>query len=272
MWNLSETNAKVLDYAMAKIKSVPYGVTARWVFYQLVQAGLVEKKKSSNFEYLVNRARKSFYGEWHPNIVADSIRQTHFKGEDYIGLSYLEDSVKEQDYYVQLWFEAEAMYGQFEYYTGDFRVSLVPFRGDVSIPIKWKLAKKLEQMFSDYGLPIKILYFGDRDDKGEQILESAIKDIQAWCKVPFDIERIGLTLEQAHTLDIPDNPDRPGSYQWEALNDQQAANLILTSLGKYQKKPSAQLIEHEKKRYDFLKTKLLEAYKELEESEKGGND
>lgn len=54
------------------------------------------------------------------------------------------DTNEEQDCYVQIWFEAEAMHQQFEYHTRNYRVSLVPFRGDCSIPLKWEIAKKLE--------------------------------------------------------------------------------------------------------------------------------
>lgn len=189
------------------------------------------------------------------------MRQSHFKGEKGAHFSYFKDSIEEQEYYVQLWFEAEAMHGQFEYYTKDFRVSLVPFRGDCSIPIKWELAKKLEQISQKYGKPIKILYFGDYDKKGLQIFSSALKDIRKWCKVAFDVERVGLTLEQAQTLNIPDNPNSPGFYQWEALNDAQAGKLILDAVRKYLKKPSAELLNREAKIHDEcvnLLTKFLE--------------
>ena len=52
-------------------------------------------------------------------------------------------------------------------------------------------------------------------------------------KVPFDIERVGLTLEQAQTFNLLVNPERPNQYQWEALSDEQAKTLILGALAKY---------------------------------------
>jgi hypothetical protein len=244
-WKPTAENKRLLDYALAKIQSVPYKVNARWTFYQLVQAGLVEKKKGSTFEYLTSKARKMFYGGWYPSLLTDSVRKSHFKGERGSFFQYFEDSIREQDCYVQLWFEAEAMLGQFEFYTKDYRVSLVPFRGDCSIPIKWELAKKIEEISEEYELPIKILYFGDCDEKGLKIFQSALKDIKAWCNVDFSVERVGLTLEQAHALAIPDNPNSPGSYQWEALNDAQAGQLILDAVEKYVKKPSEALLKRE---------------------------
>jgi len=257
-WQPHEDTQAILDFAMTKIKSVPYNVSVRWVFYQCVQAGLIEKKDITSFTMLLSKARKHFYNGWHPSLLADSVRECDFKGEQYAGFGYENDSINEQDYYVQLWFEAEAMHGQFEHYTKDYRVSLIPFRGECSIPIKWQIAKKLENMHKKYQLPIKILYFGDCDQKGLEIFENALRDIKVWCHVEFAIERIGLTDQQAKTFNLPENPNKPGTYQWEALNNEQAGNLILEALTKYQRKPCQKLLDHEKHVKEIAMTKLWE--------------
>lgn len=244
---------------MVKIKEVSYPVTGRWVFYQLVQAGLIDKKYPDKFGFLINNARKRFYGDWYPGLLIDSTRESDFKGEKGTFFDHFEDTIQEQDCYVQLWFEAEAMHGQFEYYTKDYRVSLVPFRGDPSISFKWDVAKKLEQVAEKYGKPIQILYFGDYDKKGLQIFNSALKDIRLWCNVKFNVERVGLTLEQAQSLNIPDNPNKPNTYQWEALNDEQAGKLILDAVGRYAKKPSSTLLKKEAK----IKNQCVEMIKEF---------
>ncbi len=227
-WHPDPQSVALLDYAMAKIKSVPYKVSSRWAFYRVLQAGLIRSKKQiATFDYLTSRARKSFYGEWRPDTLTDSIRRTDFKGEQYVGFLVELDSIRFQDYYVQLWFEAEAMHQQFEHFTHDYRVSLVPFRGDYSVPKKWEVAKKLDAIHAKYEKPIKILYYGDCDRKGFQILDAALKDIRAWCNVPFDLERVGLTEKQAKLFGLPENPNKPGSFQWEALEDEDAEKLIL---------------------------------------------
>jgi hypothetical protein len=78
-----------------------------------------------------------------------------------------------------------------------------------------------------YGLHgVKIFYFGDCDQKGNQIDVSAFRDIERWCGVPFSLERVGLTLDQALRMGVPENPEKPGQYQWEALTDDQAESLI----------------------------------------------
>jgi hypothetical protein len=257
-WSPRASGQKILNYAMVKIKSVPYPVTGRWVFYQLVQAGLVEKKDADNFGYLMNNARKQFYGDWYPGLLTDSVRECDFKGEKGIYFDYFEDTIQDQDTYVQLWFEAEAMHTQFEYYTKDYRVSLVPFRGDPSIPFKWEIAEKLKQILKKYGKPIQILYFGDYDKKGLQIFDSALKDIRLWSLCKVDVERVGLTLEQAQSLNIPDNPNKPNTYQWEALNDAQAGKLIVDAVERYAKKPSDMLLRREAKTKKHCESLILD--------------
>ena len=69
---------------------------------------------------------------------------------------------------------------------------------------------------------------------------------RAWSKVPFTLERVGLTLEQAKAFNIPENPDHPNAYQWEALTDEQAKTLIVNSLERFVKPVDATVLEQEK--------------------------
>ena len=123
------------------------------------------------------------------------------------------------------------MIGQFGHYTRE--ITLRPFGGDPSIPYKWHIAKQLEQASETYGKPIVILYFGDLDDKGQQIPESAAADIRDWSRAEFDFIHCGLNVEQVERLSVPEDPERPGKYQWEALTDEQAREIISTAIGEW---------------------------------------
>jgi hypothetical protein len=266
-WQPSPESRRILDFAMAKIESVPYKVSSRWSFYRVLQAGYLKTKADvTRWDYLSSRARKRFFGKWRPGTLKDSIRRCDWNGEFRAAYSVELDSLETQPFIVQCWYEAEAMSEQFEYYTADYRVSLVPFRGDCSVPIKWEMAKKLEELFEEYLKPIKILYFGDCDKKGLQILEAALRDIRAWCKVPFDVERVGLTEEQAKAFGFPENPDKPG-YQWEALEDEQAKKLILDALNRYAHPVPAELLEREK----HIRERFRKAYAAILNEELGGD-
>ncbi len=42
----------------------------------------------------------------------------------------------------------------------------------------------------------------------------------------FSFERVGLTDQQVDDYGVPENPERPGTYQWEGLDDDAAQEMI----------------------------------------------
>jgi len=242
MTKFQDKSIKILDTAMQFIKSVPYSVSARWLFYRLLQSGAYSSKDNyKTFLQITARARKTFLNEWRPDTLTDETRQPIYQCGQYDStddwfnaMAQQQCSIDEwfdQENYVEIWFEAQAMQRQFEYYTD--HITLRPFKGDPSIPYKWEIAKHLEYHHRRYQLPIKILYFGDLDKKGLQIPNSALRDIRGWCSIEFDFILCGLIKEQVDTYQIPENPEKPGEYQWEAVDDLAAGEIISESMAPY---------------------------------------
>jgi len=242
-YNPRKDQAAILDRAYDLIQSVPYRVTARWLFYRLLQESFFQDKDAykAKFLPLLSKARKSFYKEWTPETLADDTRIAVIRGDGWISESdFLKDVGKAacvldkwqyQDCYLEIWFEAKAMAGQFKHYTK--HITLRPFGGDCSISFKWQIAKELEEKHDQYEKPVVVLYFGDLDPKGLQIPESAIKDIRQWADIDFEFIRCGLNPGDEITFDIPENPEKPGTFQWEALSDEAARKLITEWTGKF---------------------------------------
>jgi hypothetical protein len=252
---------KILRRALYWVQSVEYSITARWVFYRLLQDGTYSEKGGyKHLLGLLSKARKEFYDEWRPWTLADDtrapilmqrlgfytikMRGSGFKDEK----EWLKRLRKEincpldrwanQPVYAEIWFEAAAMQGQFLHYANE-NIPLLAFHGDVSIPEKWRCALRLASWWLEYRKPIHIFYCGDLDPKGLLIPLSAWRDIatwaQAWVKKELDdmkalgefhFHRIGINEDQVAELNLPENPERPGTYQWEALDDEQAEQLI----------------------------------------------
>lgn len=235
----------ILDAAWAIIQTVPYQVTTRWIFYQLFQAGFYKDKKVGykNCIALLSRARHNFYMNWKPDTLVDDRREAVIRAKGFEdvtqwvetmssgGLSCSLDHFYQQDVYLEIWFEAEAMSRQFEYYTSN--INLRPFSGMPSIGYKWAIAKDLESRSKRYDKPIVILYFGDYDQAGMTIPETSINDIREWCDVGFDVDRCGLNAGDAQKYHIPENIDKANTYQWVALGDDIARELITSSVAKY---------------------------------------
>jgi len=236
----------ILNTALRHVQSVPYKVSLRWVFYRLYQDGLYKTKTGYDaFESLCSKARHARWGGWNPNTLADETREviSRVYGVPNLetGLDNMPDNLASsvefeidhfyrQDRYIELWYEARAMTGQFEYYTE--KIDLVPMGGQPSIPFKWKIAKRLERKNLIYANPIKILYFGDEDLSGHEIESDIEEDTKKWCEIPFEIIWCGLTEAQAKKYGIPHSIEKKG-YQWEALSDEAAAEIIKASIDKH---------------------------------------
>lgn len=234
---------EILNYAMERIQSVPYHPSGRWVFYQIHQKFGMKKGDSKKFDKWTSRTRKSFWNGWRPDIFSDSVRNALVRGHGSTDPSDALDGMREetfvfdkflhQENYVEVWYEAAAMHEQFKNFTREWYTTLVPFRGDASIPYKYEIAERLDEAAERYGLPIVILYFGDYDEKGLSIPISACNDIRKWCETDFEFIRCGINADQVGGLDIPENPEKPGTYQWEALGDEQAREMVINNLSKY---------------------------------------
>jgi len=237
----------ILERALELIESVPYKVSLRWVFYQLLQAGIYGAKNDyMKWKALASRYRKNFEFGFNPTTLADDTRArvnrsggarnladclSSLVSDTVDSISFHLDHFYQQDHYVELWFEAKAMAGQFKHYTRG--IDLIPFGGDPSIPFKWEIAKELERNERYYDKPIVVLYFGDHDKHGLEILDSAEADVRSWSNADFELVRCGLTPDQVDKYGVPENPAKPGEYQWEALTDAAAREIINDSLSEY---------------------------------------
>ena len=176
----------ILARALQYVQSVTYAVTARWVFYRLLQDGLLQTKGDYRrlLGYL-SKARKNWYNGWTPFTLADDTRapllterygmyEFHVRGPSFkTGAEWLERLVAElncpldlwpgQATYVEVYFEAAAMQGQFRQYGHD-ALPLLSFHGDVSIAEKWRSADRLVDRWLDLDHPqTKVLYYGYLD-------------------------------------------------------------------------------------------------------------
>lgn len=241
----NKASQAILNAAFLHVRSVPYAVSLRWIFYRLYQDGVYKKNEYEKWADLSSRARHDFYGGWHPGLIADDTRDvvTRNTGYESAGdaLENIGDELSKaaniwidhfyrQQRYVELWFEARAMAAQFRHYTE--RIDLIPMGGQSSIALRWKMAKRLEQKAEKYGKDIVILYFGDEDLAGHQIEETAREDVGKWSGIEFEVIRCGLTVEQAEKYGIPDSIEKRG-YQWEALPDDAARQIITAAIEEY---------------------------------------
>ncbi len=243
-YNPKPETEKILERAWFHYESVPYKVSLRWLFYRLYHEGYYKDKDDykPRFIELMRLVRRIMYKGWRPDSIEDDTRTIYYYG---IGASSQPQALATmvdglnvplshfpaQGRIYEIWFEARAMRSQFEYHTKE--IPLIPFGGDPSVELKWRIAKGLETLYDKYKLPILILYFGDLDKKGGKILENNEAIIREYCNMPFDVVWCGLTMEQVDKYNIDENPNKPGAYQWEAVDDTGAGEIITEAIKRY---------------------------------------
>jgi len=85
----------------------------------------------------------------------------------------------------------------------------------------------------------------DDDPKGFDIPKAALADIREWSDAEFEFVRVGLNEGDGKRLGIPANPEDPGHYQWEALGDDQAGEMITEAVSRYYSKEALAVIKAE---------------------------
>lgn len=232
--------------ALAQVaKSVPYKVSMRFAFYRLWEkrsqyfpklASRTDLKPGKAKELAYERCCKSFSKAVHGGYFdADTFedQKASFEiatgGSDSNKVEWLQsvldwrigsihqycdlDNRQDQDRQVIFVFEAAAMWAQFQYYSKDYPIDLWSLGGQASNPHKYGLASRINSLGREYpDSKITICYFGDLDDHGIQIPQTALGDVEQWARSRFESYRIGV------------NTSPPG--QWEAYSDHEAGEII----------------------------------------------
>lgn len=242
----NQNSRAILEAAWQHVTSVDYRVSSRWLFYRLLQDGAYTKKDDYNGRFLplLSRARHNRFGPWRPDSLVDDTRRViAHRGGARNAMSWVRavsggvacrlDHWHRQTNYVEFWFEAAAMRSQFAHYTQGVSITLRPFQGMPSIDFKYQAAQELAEAADKYGLPVVVCYFGDYDEAGRVILETSMNDVRRWCQVEFAVDRVGLNAGDGQRLGIPENFEKPGVFQWEALPDEAARRLIFGAIDRY---------------------------------------
>lgn len=264
-YNPQPETAAMLDRSWKIVETTPYKVTARYVFYQLLGEGWYTPKDSEekqraykdSFLKALSKARHEGYKLWRPDTLEDDTRQAVIRGqgfdsvEDWLSalsgrLTCSLDLWHDQPHYIELWCEHRGMVSQFNYYTSG--ITIRPMGGQASIYYKYQAAQALDEAAQTYGKRPLVLYFGDLDKGGKTIAATLRRDIGKWCGAYFDFEWCGISQEHVTRYNLPDSPEKPGQFQWEALGDANAGQVITETVSKFVRPDAMEEVRKEAQR------------------------
>jgi len=225
-------------------------VTLRQLYYQLVARGFIPNtdKEYRKLSGLLTDARYCGLIDW--NAIEDRVRIPHKHSEfdDVLDLvhvarnSYRLDRWQDQDYYIELFTEKDAISSVLKPIADDWHIYLNVNRGYTSATAMYDSSKRFLDKMND-GKKCVLLYLGDHDPSGLDMIRDITDRLSEFGAV-VDVKSIALTLDQVNKYNPPPNPAKLsdsrakwyvshfGKTSWEvdALPPDVMINLVNSSI------------------------------------------
>lgn len=234
-------------------------LTLRQLYYQFVARDLIENslKSYKSLQKIVNDARLAGLLDW--DAIEDRTRgldSTSFWSSptDIIGTcarTYKENLWADQEKYVEVWVEKDALAGVVERACRPLRVPFFSCRGYTSQSELWRAAMR----FVDHKpRECVVIHLGDHDPSGVDMTRDIEDRLALFGADNTTVRRIALTMQQVVEHNPPPNPAKQkdsrfedyvadfGHSCWEldALNPETLHKLITETVEEYIDKPSWQ--------------------------------
>jgi hypothetical protein len=189
-------------------------VTVRQVFYQAVSRGFIQKAESE-YKSTVCRllTEMRLKGELPFGWIADNTRWMR-KPRSFSSIemaikrtaeAYRRSIWDNQQVYVEIWLEKDALSGVLYEVTAPWDVPLMVTRGYPSVSYLHEAAEAI----SEQGKPAYLYYLGDFDPSGVDIprnIEARLREFTPESEINF--ERIAVNKEQIEEFDLPTRPTK----------------------------------------------------------------
>lgn len=203
-----------------------YSLTLRQCYYQLVARGIIPNNERSykNTGNLINDARLAGLIDWHSieDRTRNLQRLAHWDSPKSIiesaSYQYRKDIWENQDYYVEVWVEKEALANVVGRVANELDVPYFCCRGYVSQSEMWSAAQRFIEK-QEAGKDVVLIHLGDHDPSGIDMSRDIEERLVLFGvdTFMFNFRRIALNMEQIEEFAPPPNPakltdSRCGSY------------------------------------------------------------
>jgi len=206
-----EVFEKVKD-VVEDFQSQGYKMTLRQLYYQLVSSAIIpnETKEYAKLSTLLTEARMYGYIDW--DFIEDRIRVPKKHGEwddipDIVNsaiASYRRNRWIDQDNYLEVWVEKDALSGVLQPITEKYHVHLMVNRGYSSASAMHDASIRFKRQEQN-GKETFILYLGDHDPSGMDMVRDIQERLETFGST-VEVKRIALNMEQIEQFSPPPNP------------------------------------------------------------------
>jgi hypothetical protein len=213
---IAQVNAIITEY-----QQQGYILTLRQLYYQLVSRDLIPNtiKSYKNLGSVVNDARLAGLIDW--NAIEDRTRNlcsvAHWDGpQDIVETCAQQFSIdlwEDQDNYVEVWIEKEALLGVIERICRKLDVPYFACRGYVSQSEMWGAAQRILQR-EECGKRATIIHLGDHDPSGIDMTRDIEERLRLF-GTDASIQRIALTMDQVEEYGPPPNPAKTTDARYQ---------------------------------------------------------
>lgn len=194
-------------------------LTLRQIYYRLVAAGHI-KNTDSKYTDLSKLVKHMRLDDWLPwEVIEDRGRRVSNKRGWEDQQEFLEAHIKHflkgyercfvqgQERYVELWCEKDALSQVFEKIAYPYCIRAVTCRGYQSITFLDGFRRRAQSAMEREQTPV-ILYFGDLDPSGVQMLEATRQTLEDEMNLwGVEYHRVALTPDQVADFNLPHDPN-----------------------------------------------------------------
>jgi hypothetical protein len=220
------TKAEVEDRrgALYRIVEAMWPMTVRQVFYQATVHNIVEKTEAGYTKVQTDLVLMRRAGELPYHWLADNTRWQR-KPPTFDNIEHaLEETARlyrkalwrDQNCYVEVWFEKDALSGVIYPITETYDVPLMVARGYASLSFLHSAAEHIRRV----GKPVFIYHLGDYDPSGVNAgekIESTLRELAPSAEIHF--ERLAVNLAQIRTWNLPTRPTKSSDSRSKGFGD-----------------------------------------------------
>lgn len=192
-------------------------ITLRGLYYQFVARDYLENtiRNYKKLGDIIRNARMAGLISW--DLMTDRTRSLYgyntFDGIDQAfrmaSYSYKEDLHEDQENYIEVWCEKDALTGTISKPCNEYRINYFPTKGYPSISALKEAADRFQREI-DNNKKIIILYLSDLDPEGVAMPKTVAETLRTM-GIQARIERIGLTIDQVRQYNPPSSLAKPTS-------------------------------------------------------------